>query len=46
MNRLSFLASRTFFVGIIKTRVEYGFLQNSPLEETVNSTEQKTQVFC
>jgi hypothetical protein len=31
---------------VFKTRVEYGFLLNPPVEFTVNSTEQKTGVFC
>jgi hypothetical protein len=40
MNRLrSFLVSRNFFKRVIKTRAEYGFLFNPPVEGTVNSTE-------
>jgi hypothetical protein len=35
-----------FFVWSFKTRVEYGFLQNPPVEGTVNSMEQKTRDFC
>jgi hypothetical protein len=31
-----------FFVRIFKTKEEYGFLQNPPVEGTVNSMEQKS----
>jgi hypothetical protein len=37
---------RGFFERIFKTREEYGFLLNPPVEGTVNSMEQKTQAFC
>jgi hypothetical protein len=46
MNRLEFSCFADFFVCIFKTRVEYGFLKNPPVEGTVNSIEQKTRVFC
>jgi hypothetical protein len=35
-----------FFIRIFKTRQEYGFLQNPPVEGTVNSMEHKTKIFC
>ncbi len=31
---------------ILKTEEEYVFLKNPPVEETVNSMEQKTRFFC
>jgi hypothetical protein len=50
MNRpQSFLVSKNFVVWILKTKEEsrfLGFLCNPPLEETLNSMEQKTRVFC
>jgi hypothetical protein len=39
MNRLEFSWFADFFVRIIKTREEDGFLKNSPVEGTVNSME-------
>jgi hypothetical protein len=42
MNRLEFSCFEEFFEGIFKTRVEYGFLSNPPVEGTVNSIEEKT----
>ncbi len=36
---------RGFFCWCFKTRVEYGLLWNSPVEEAVNSKEHKTRVF-
>ncbi len=42
----SFSCFADFFVRIFKTREEYGFLLNPPVEGTVNSMEQKTLVFC
>ncbi len=44
INRLDFSCFADFFVRIIKTRVEYGFLFNSSIEGTVNSMERKTLV--
>ncbi len=41
-NRLVFSSFENFFVSIIKTREEYGFLYNPQVERTVNSIEQKT----
>jgi hypothetical protein len=35
-----------FFVKIIKTKEESGFLKNPQVEETVKSMEQMTRVFC
>jgi hypothetical protein len=46
MNRLEFFLFRGLYVRIFKTRVEHGFIQNPPMEETVNSMEQKTRFFC
>jgi hypothetical protein len=48
MIRLEFSCFFDFFVRIFKTREEYAFLnkKNPPKEGTVNSMEQKTQVFC
>ncbi len=45
MNRLKFSCFADFFVCKFKTRVEYGFFKNPPVEGTVNSIEQKTRVF-
>ena len=36
MNRLEFLVTQ-IFLKILKTIVDYGFLSNPPVEETVNS---------
>jgi hypothetical protein len=41
---LCFLVSGIFCKDF-KTREEYGFLENTPVEGTVNSMEQKTRVF-
>jgi hypothetical protein len=46
MNRLEFSCFADFFVRIFKTKEEYGFLYNPPVERTLNSMEQKTRVFC
>jgi hypothetical protein len=45
MNRLEFSSFADFFICIFKLRVEYDFLENPPVEESVNSMEQKTRVF-
>ncbi len=46
MTRLEFSCFGDFFVRILKTRVEYAFRWNPPVEVTANSMEQKTQAFC
>jgi hypothetical protein len=43
INRLEFSCFTDFFERIIKTRVEYCYL---PGEDTVNSIDRKTIVFC
>jgi hypothetical protein len=42
MNRLKF----SYFSDFFQTREEYGNLENSLVEGTVNSMEQRTRVFC
>jgi hypothetical protein len=42
---LSFRVSRIFLWGFLETREKYCFF-NSPVEGSVNSMEQKTQLFC
>jgi hypothetical protein len=44
MNSSSFFV-RGFSVWSFKTRVEYNFMENPPVGETVNSMEQKTRAF-
>ncbi len=44
--RLEVSCFADFCVEIFKTREEYDFLWNPPVEGTVNGTEQKTWVFC
>jgi hypothetical protein len=46
LNRLKFSYFADFFVRIFKTREESVILLYPPVEETVNSMEQKTRVFC
>jgi hypothetical protein len=43
MNRLKFSCSR-LFLRIFKTREEFGFLYNPPVEGTVNGMDQKSFV--
>jgi hypothetical protein len=43
--KLEFSCFADFFVRILKTRVEYGFLYNPPVEGTVNSMEQRLECF-
>jgi hypothetical protein len=44
MSRVEFSCFMEFFVRIIKTRVEFGFRLNLPVEGTLNGMEQKTGV--
>ncbi len=47
MNRLEFSCFADFSVKIFQNKEEYGFFKiNQYVEGTVNSTEQKSQVFC
>ncbi len=45
MNRLEFSCYADFFVSIFKTKEEYGFLLNPPVEVTVTITEQRLESF-
>jgi hypothetical protein len=42
MNRLGIPCYADFYVWNFETWVEYGFMENPPVEETMNSMEQKT----
>jgi hypothetical protein len=46
MNKLDFFLFPGFLKRIFETREDHNFHSNPPVELTVNSMEQKTQVFC
>ncbi len=45
MNRLEFSCFADFFLRIFKTKEEYGFLRNPPVDGTMNSMEKRLKSF-